>query len=135
MFIYNCYSVLNTRSIAQMKSTKTYIRQSTLISPYSILLFGGNIHIEHTSMLVKIDNFATFKVNIAPSHPNTLIHLSTHIHPSTHPHTLTHKLMHAWNTRYICVNLVRVHLNISVSVYVTLYNVYISDTNVRIMCY
>ena len=34
-------------SILQVKTSKVYVRDTSLISPYTLLLFGGEISVQH----------------------------------------------------------------------------------------
>jgi len=47
-----------------VKLSCVYLRDSTLISPYPILLFGGTIEVQHKQMIVSVDDSAKFKVCI-----------------------------------------------------------------------
>ncbi|OWF52378.1 ATP-dependent RNA helicase Dhx29 [Mizuhopecten yessoensis] len=44
----------------KMTTSKVYLREVTLISPFSLLLFGGDIHVQHTEQLVTVDDRITF---------------------------------------------------------------------------
>ena len=40
----------------QVKSSRIYIRDCSLVSPYAMLLFGGDIEVKHTEKLLAIDD-------------------------------------------------------------------------------
>ena len=40
----------------QVKSSRVYIRDCSLASPYDLLLFGGDIEVKHTENLVTVDD-------------------------------------------------------------------------------
>lgn len=44
-----------------MKSSRIYIRECTLVSAYPLLLFGGEIDVQHTEQLLTVDNIIKFK--------------------------------------------------------------------------
>ncbi|XP_060072709.1 ATP-dependent RNA helicase DHX29-like isoform X2 [Ylistrum balloti] len=44
----------------KVTTSKVYLREVTLVSPYSLLLFGGDIHVQHTDQLVTIDDRISF---------------------------------------------------------------------------
>ena len=48
----------------QVKLACVYLRDSTLISPFPILLFGGTIEVQHKQMVVTVDEVAKFKVSL-----------------------------------------------------------------------
>lgn len=54
----------NTRWIAyfaKVKTSRLFIRDSTMVSPYAILLFGGEIGIDHKKGQMSVDNWVIFK--------------------------------------------------------------------------
>lgn len=40
-----------------VKTAKVYVRDATTISPYALLLFGGQIHVQHQSNKIVVDNW------------------------------------------------------------------------------
>ena len=46
----------------QVKLSRVYLRDSTLVSPYPILLFGGAISVQHQERVIAVDDWITFKV-------------------------------------------------------------------------
>lgn len=46
----------------QVKYTKIYLRDTTLIPPFSMLLFGGDIDIQHRERLITLDGWIHFQV-------------------------------------------------------------------------
>lgn len=54
----------NTRWLAyfqKVKTTKLFIRDSTMVSPYAILLFGGEIDVQHKKGQMSVDKWVLFK--------------------------------------------------------------------------
>ncbi|KAK3103438.1 hypothetical protein FSP39_019253 [Pinctada imbricata] len=47
----------------KVTTSKVYIRECTLVSPFSLMMFGGDIHVEHLSQCVVIDQRIKFKTN------------------------------------------------------------------------
>lgn len=47
---------------SQVKYTKIYLRDTTLISPFPMLLFGGDIDIQHRERLITLDGWIHFQV-------------------------------------------------------------------------
>ncbi len=45
-----------------MKYTKVFLRDTTLISPLSMLLFGGDIDVQHRERLISLDGWIYFQV-------------------------------------------------------------------------
>lgn len=45
----------------KVKTSKIFIRDSTLVSPYAILLFGGNIEVNHEKEEMSVDEWIVFK--------------------------------------------------------------------------
>ncbi|KAL3627873.1 hypothetical protein CASFOL_028288 [Castilleja foliolosa] len=43
--------------LEKVETTKVYLRDTTIVSPYSILLFGGSINVQHQTGLVIVDNW------------------------------------------------------------------------------
>lgn len=46
----------------QVKYTKVFLRDTTLISPFPMLLFGGDITVQHRERLVSVDGWIHFQV-------------------------------------------------------------------------
>lgn len=46
---------------AKIKTTKMYVRDSTMVSPYAILLFGGEIAVQHKKGQMSVDGWVIFK--------------------------------------------------------------------------
>lgn len=46
----------------QVKYTKIYLRDTTLIPPFPLLLFGGDIDIQHRERLITLDGWIHFQV-------------------------------------------------------------------------
>lgn len=46
---------------AKVKTTKLYVRDSTMVSPYAILLFGGEIEVQHKKGQMSVDGWVIFK--------------------------------------------------------------------------
>eukprot|EP00026_Physarum_polycephalum_P000677 Phypoly_transcript_00678.p1 GENE.Phypoly_transcript_00678~~Phypoly_transcript_00678.p1 ORF type:complete len:1395 (+),score=271.52 Phypoly_transcript_00678:28-4212(+) len=44
----------------KVKSTKVYIRDSTMITPYPLLLFGGEIAVHHARQIISVDRWIEF---------------------------------------------------------------------------
>ncbi|XP_033752111.1 ATP-dependent RNA helicase DHX29-like isoform X2 [Pecten maximus] len=44
----------------KVTTSKVYLREVTLVSPFSLLLFGGDIHVQHTDQLVTVDDRISF---------------------------------------------------------------------------
>eukprot|EP00466_Bigelowiella_natans_P020309 jgi/Bigna1/81883/fgenesh1_pg.85_\ len=55
----------------KVKTSKVYLRDATMITPYSLLLFGGNIMVSHAEGSVTVDSWIKF--NVPPAHA-VLIH-------------------------------------------------------------
>eukprot|EP01119_Soliformovum_irregulare_P019945 TRINITY_DN6405_c1_g2_i1.p1 TRINITY_DN6405_c1_g2~~TRINITY_DN6405_c1_g2_i1.p1 ORF type:complete len:601 (+),score=220.21 TRINITY_DN6405_c1_g2_i1:264-1805(+) len=51
------YVVFNEK----IQTSKVFITQSTMVSPYSLLLFGGDIQVRHQDEIVMIDEWIRFK--------------------------------------------------------------------------
>ncbi|KAK6159647.1 hypothetical protein DH2020_003028 [Rehmannia glutinosa] len=43
--------------LEKVETTKVYLRDTTIVSPYCILLFGGSINIQHQTGLIVVDNW------------------------------------------------------------------------------
>ena len=48
----------------QVKQTNIYIKDTTLISAYPMLLFGGDITVQHREQVISVDDWIQFKVII-----------------------------------------------------------------------
>ena len=48
----------------QVKQTNIYIKDTTLISAYPMLLFGGDITVQHREQVIAVDEWIQFKVII-----------------------------------------------------------------------
>ena len=48
----------------QVKQTNIYIKDTTLISAYPMLLFGGDITVQHREQVISVDEWIQFKVII-----------------------------------------------------------------------
>lgn len=53
----------------QVKYTKIYLRDTTLIPPFPLLLFGGDIDIQHRERLITLDGWIHFQVRGRQSFP------------------------------------------------------------------
>ena len=54
----------------RVETSKIFLRQSSMISPYAILLFGGQLQVEHEAGLISLDGTWSFK---APARIGILI--------------------------------------------------------------
>ena len=45
----------------RVETSKIFLRQSSMISPYAILLFGGQLQVEHEAGLISLDGAWSFK--------------------------------------------------------------------------
>lgn len=45
----------------KVKTTKVYIRDATVVPPYSLLMFGGNIEVQHERGTLTVDGWITFR--------------------------------------------------------------------------
>ncbi|XP_057764372.1 DExH-box ATP-dependent RNA helicase DExH7, chloroplastic-like isoform X1 [Salvia miltiorrhiza] len=43
--------------LEKVETTKVFLRDTTIVSPYSILLFGGSINVQHQTGLIIVDNW------------------------------------------------------------------------------
>lgn len=53
-----------------METSKIFIRECSMVPVYSVLLFGGNIVVEHEKGMILVDNWASFK---APARIGVLV--------------------------------------------------------------
>lgn len=47
----------------QVRYTRVYLRETTLITPFPVLLFGGDIEVQHRERLLSIDGWIYFQVH------------------------------------------------------------------------
>ncbi len=47
----------------KVKTTKVYLRDATVISPYPLLLFGGQINVLHEKQLIELDQWIQFRAH------------------------------------------------------------------------
>ena len=62
---YHCWQskiMRNALHCSQVRYGQVCLRDSTLISPYPILLFGGDIEVQHKQQMVTIDDWVVFRV-------------------------------------------------------------------------
>lgn len=48
----------------QVRYAKVYLRETTLISPFPILLFGGDIEVQHREHLLTVDGWIHFQAPV-----------------------------------------------------------------------
>ena len=48
--------------LLQVMTTKVYVRDMTMVSPHALLLFGGDITVEHGSGRILVDEWAGFEM-------------------------------------------------------------------------
>ena len=41
-----------------------YVRDTSVVSPYALLLFGGAIDVQHTQKLISLDGWIRFRVRV-----------------------------------------------------------------------
>lgn len=46
----------------QVRYTRVYLRETTLITPFPVLLFGGDIEVQHRERLLSVDGWICFQV-------------------------------------------------------------------------
>jgi len=44
-----------------MQTDKIYVYDSSMVFPYALLLFGGDISVEHDKQLISVDDWIKFK--------------------------------------------------------------------------
>ncbi|GFS23531.1 ATP-dependent RNA helicase DHX29, partial [Elysia marginata] len=44
-----------------VRRTRVYVRDTSVISPYALLLFGGAIDVQHTQKLISLDSWIRFR--------------------------------------------------------------------------
>ena len=42
-------------SRSQVRTSKVFLRDSTMVSPYPLLLFGGELKVKHAQQLITVD--------------------------------------------------------------------------------
>jgi hypothetical protein len=47
----------------KVKTSKVYIRDGTLVAPYPLLLFGGQIDVHHEKQMIELDKWILFRAN------------------------------------------------------------------------
>ena len=59
-----------------MKVSRVYVRDTTLVSAYPLLLFGGDIKVQHLQKLLVVDNWIKYKVYklICTRYTNSFVH-------------------------------------------------------------
>lgn len=70
LYVIDTYSINHTFVIwttvfsfcLQVKYSKVFLRDTTLISPLSMLLFGGDIDVHHRERLISLDGWINFQV-------------------------------------------------------------------------
>lgn len=53
---YSCYNEI-------VRTSKTYVRDSTTVSEFALMLFGGNLKVYHTHGVVTIDDWLKFRID------------------------------------------------------------------------
>eukprot|EP01047_Picozoa_sp_COSAG01_P005560 COSAG01_NODE_191_length_22545_cov_259.478838_21_plen_149_part_00 len=48
------------RYFEKVKTTKVYVRDSSMVTPYPLLLFGGEIVVRHEDMVIQVDGWIEF---------------------------------------------------------------------------
>lgn len=48
--------------LLQVRYARVYLRETTLISPFPVLLFGGDIEVQHRERLLSVDGWIYFQV-------------------------------------------------------------------------
>jgi HrpA-like RNA helicase len=57
---YCCYHEI-------VKTSKTYVRDCTTVSPFALLLFGGSLHVYHSHHVVTLDEWLKFRISAKPA--------------------------------------------------------------------
>lgn len=52
----------------KVKTSAIFLRDSSMVSPYSLILFGGRIFLEEKKNMLKVDNWIKFKMEAGESH-------------------------------------------------------------------
>lgn len=47
----------------QIRYARVYLRETTLITPFPVLLFGGDIEVQHRERLLSVDGWIYFQVH------------------------------------------------------------------------
>lgn len=47
----------------QIRYARVYLRETTLITPFPVLLFGGDIEVQHRERLLSVDGWICFQVH------------------------------------------------------------------------
>lgn len=63
-----CFPVVPT----QVRYARVYLRETTLISPFPVLLFGGDIEVQHRERLLSVDGWIYFQVRASAGVPAAL---------------------------------------------------------------
>ena len=58
-----CIQMLTTLKSVQVKTSRTFLRDCTVISPLALLLFGGPLSIAHAGGYVSVDRFRVRQVS------------------------------------------------------------------------
>ncbi len=54
-------TVIGTNSSLQVKLSRVFIRESSLVSPYPLLLFGGALAVQHREKVITVDDWIKFQ--------------------------------------------------------------------------
>lgn len=49
--------------LIQIRYARVYLRETTLITPFPVLLFGGDIEVQHRERLISVDGWIYFQVH------------------------------------------------------------------------
>jgi hypothetical protein len=63
----------------QVKSTRIYLHDTTLVTPYPLLLFGGNVKINHAKRRATVNGLGSHEFVIAPRTAVVFKELRRHI--------------------------------------------------------
>lgn len=61
-FFEGDYSTRWLANFTKVKTTKVFLRDSTMVSPYAILMFGGEIKVQHEHEEMTVDDWVVFRV-------------------------------------------------------------------------
>ena len=50
----------------KIRYARVYLRETTLITPFPVLLFGGDIEVQHRERLISVDGWIYFQVHATP---------------------------------------------------------------------
>ncbi len=53
----HCFARLSMRVAEQVRTTRTFLRDCTVVSPMALLLFGGALEVRHEAGLVTVDGW------------------------------------------------------------------------------